>query len=145
MYRARCIAKLYNFDEHAESYKNLNKYIYYLIIYNPGIVVKIQLEIREIDSDPLVFKRIYIIFDAIKKRVLEDCRLLIDVDDCHLKGPYGVILLYAVVLDGNRGVLPLAFGIVELEYLNSRNFFMENLYDYIGGGTNNKPFIFMSD
>lgn len=82
-------------------------------MYDPGTVVKIQLEIRLSDEDPRVFKRIYIMFDAIKQGFLIGCKPFIDLDGYHLKGPYGGIFWTTVCLDGNRGVLPLTFAILE--------------------------------
>ncbi|XP_043812752.1 uncharacterized protein LOC122723711 [Manihot esculenta] len=70
---------------------------------------------------------------------------LYKLDGCHLKGPYGGIFLVAVILDGNRGVLPLAFSIVEVGCGDSWTFFLENLYSCIGGGTDNRPLTIMSD
>lgn len=99
------MVKVTNFGEYTESYKKLNRYIQYLRMHNLGTMLKIQLETRERDSDPLIFRRIFIMFDVIKKEFLESCKQLIGVDGCHLKGPYGDIFLSAIVLYGNKGVL----------------------------------------
>lgn len=42
-------------------------------------------------------------------------------------------------MDRNRGVLPLAFTVIESECADSWKFFLENLYSYIGRGTGDKP------
>ncbi|KAF2320691.1 hypothetical protein GH714_030072 [Hevea brasiliensis] len=69
--------------------------------------------IKATDDDPLVFKRIFIMFEVVKQGFLCGCKPFIGLDGCHLKGPYDGIFLCAIALDGNKGVLPLAFAIVE--------------------------------
>ncbi|GFS38210.1 hypothetical protein Acr_00g0056250 [Actinidia rufa] len=44
--------------------------------------------------------------------LLMQMRPFIGVDGCHLKGPYGGVLLSAVALDGDSGLYPLAFAIL---------------------------------
>ena len=145
LYRAKCKARDENMGMHCESFQKLKKYVHYLQTYNPGTVVKIQPAPRVNEDDPFVFQRIWIMFDAIKSGFENGCRPFIGLDGCHLKGPYGGIFLVAVILDGNRGVLPLAFSIVEAECGDSWTFFLENLYSCIGGGTDARPLTIMSD
>ncbi|XP_021615715.1 uncharacterized protein LOC110617306 [Manihot esculenta] len=145
LYRAKCKARDENMGMHCESFKKLKKYVHYLQTYNPGTVVKIQSAPRVNEDDPFVFQRIWIMFDAIKSGFENGCRPFIRLDGCHLKGPYGGIFLVAVILDGNRGVLPLAFSIVEAECGDSWTFFLKNIYSCIGGGTNDRPLTIMSD
>lgn len=54
-------------------------------------------------------------FEAIRLGFLEGRKPFIGLDDYYLKGLYRVIFLYAIILDGNRGVISLAFVIVEFE------------------------------
>ncbi|GFS43557.1 hypothetical protein Acr_00g0085760 [Actinidia rufa] len=53
---------------------------------------------------------------AIQSGFKEGCMPFISVDGCHLKGPYGGVLLSAVALDGDSRLYPLAFAVVESEY-----------------------------
>ncbi|KAK3229525.1 hypothetical protein Dsin_001406 [Dipteronia sinensis] len=46
-------------------------------------------------------------------------RPFIGVDGCHLKGPFGGVLLLAMSLDANSGLFPLAICICEKETNNS--------------------------
>lgn len=95
-----------------ESFKKL-KYLHYFQMFNPRTMIKIQAETRQSDDDPTVFKRIFVLFDAIRKCFLEACRPLIRVDGCDgcdLKSPYGGTFLSAIVIDGNRRI-NIAFGI----------------------------------
>ena len=91
-----------------------------------------------------MFKRIFICFNAMMNGFDKGCRLLIGVDGCHLKTPYGGVLLVAVALDGNNGLFPVAVRVAESEGNDSWSFFLENLRDVIGGDQP-KPWTFMSD
>ncbi|KAG6479661.1 hypothetical protein ZIOFF_063129 [Zingiber officinale] len=60
-------------------------------------------------------KRFICGLDALRKGFLEGCKPSIGFDGCHLKGPYGDVLLSAIGLDGNNRLFPIAFTIVESE------------------------------
>ncbi|XP_042511149.1 uncharacterized protein LOC122086418 isoform X2 [Macadamia integrifolia] len=49
------------------------------------------------------------------------------LDGCHLKGRYGGVLLSAIAVDGNNGIYPIAFSIVEVENKDSWTFFLHCL------------------
>ncbi|KAL0354010.1 UNVERIFIED_CONTAM: hypothetical protein Sangu_0982300 [Sesamum angustifolium] len=66
-------------------------------------------------------------------------------DGCHLKGPFGGVLLAAIGLDGNNGLFPVAVAVVESECKESWSFFFENLSRMVGGFSVDKPWTFMSD
>ncbi|KAK2655076.1 hypothetical protein Ddye_008128 [Dipteronia dyeriana] len=51
----------------------------------------------------------------------------IGMDGCHLKGPYGGVLLSAVALDANSGLFPLAVCICKKETQSSWEWFLNNL------------------
>ena len=44
---------------------------------------------------------------------------VIQIDGTHLYGPYPLVLLSAIAVDGFSHILPLAFAIVESENLSS--------------------------
>ena len=67
------------------------------------------------------------------------------MDGCHLKGPYGGIVILAVGLDGNNGLFPLAFAVVESENKDSWSFFLENLRDTLNESLPTRPGVIMSD
>ncbi|XP_022869495.1 uncharacterized protein LOC111388904 [Olea europaea var. sylvestris] len=75
---------------------------------NPGSTVILSL-------DELVFKAIYVCFDACKKGFLGGCRPVICIDGCFLKGNFGGQLLAAVCIDRNDCIFPIANAIVETE------------------------------
>ncbi|CAL2262937.1 unnamed protein product [Prunus armeniaca] len=56
-----------------------------------------------------------VVIEGCKKVFLEVCRPLIGVDGCHLNGPYTGQILTAVGVDGNNGMFPIAYTVVEAE------------------------------
>ncbi|KAF8408008.1 hypothetical protein HHK36_007148 [Tetracentron sinense] len=111
---------------------------------NSGSLVKIQYDRTNLSVNP-TFKRFFICFQAMKSGFLEGCRPFIGLDGCHLKGPYGGVLLAGIALDGNNGLFPVAFAIVEGETKESWSFFLYYLHSIIGTNTNRMPLCFMTD
>ncbi|KAH7865072.1 hypothetical protein Vadar_001871 [Vaccinium darrowii] len=72
-------------------------------------------------------------------------RPFIGVDGCHLKGPYGGVLISAVALDGNNGLFPLAVAVVESENNDSWGFFLDHIQTIIRSTRENRPWTIMSD
>ena len=73
------------------------------------------------------------------------CRPFIGIDGCHLKGPFGGVVLEAIGLDGNNGLFPIAVDVVKSEGRDSWSFFIDHLHTVIGVGTHAKAWTFMSD
>ncbi|GKB52864.1 reverse transcriptase domain-containing protein, partial [Tanacetum coccineum] len=71
-------------------------------------------------------------------------RDLLGLDGAFMKGPYPGQLLTAVGLDGNNGIYPLAYAIVEKETTRSWIWFLECLGDDLGM-TKESNFTFISD
>ena len=57
------------------------------------------------------------------------CRPVIGLDGCHLRSKYMGSLLTVITLDGNNGLFPIAFAIVESENSLSCHWFITNLKD----------------
>ncbi|KAK2654283.1 hypothetical protein Ddye_014139 [Dipteronia dyeriana] len=89
---------------------------------NPGSAAYIHLQ-----TDTNIFQRIFVCFEAQKRGFLEGCKPFIGIDGCHLKGPYGGVILSAVALDANSGLYPLAYCICEGETLLSWSWFLRQL------------------
>ncbi|KAL0414385.1 UNVERIFIED_CONTAM: hypothetical protein Sradi_1640200 [Sesamum radiatum] len=70
------------------------------------------------------FKRFYVCFAAVKKGFLSGCRPFIGVDGCHLKGPYGGVLLTTVGVDPNNNQFPLAYAVVMSETKHNWEWFL---------------------
>jgi len=90
------------------------------------------------------FQRMYICFKACKDSFFQ-CRTVIGLDGCFLKGYYGGQLLAAVGRDPNDQMLPIAFAVVEGETKESWKWFLELLIDDLGGTKLCKTYTFISD
>ncbi|KAL0378335.1 UNVERIFIED_CONTAM: hypothetical protein Sradi_3139000 [Sesamum radiatum] len=86
--------------------------------YNPhfeiGMIFSNKVELRDAIHSHAAeeFSKFYVCFDALRRGFLSGCRPLIGVDGCHLKGPYGGVLLTAVAIDPNNNLYPLAYAVV---------------------------------
>ena len=145
LYKAKKIAREENEGTHSESYKKLKKYIEQLMARNPETIVKLQYHDRQSLDDPHVFKRLFIMFNAMKMGFIQGCKPFLGLDGTHLKGAFGGVLLVTIALDGNRGVIPVAFAIVESESTASWKWFIEILKTYINSAQDGTPLTFMSD
>ncbi|KAJ4974525.1 hypothetical protein NE237_007699 [Protea cynaroides] len=145
LYRARKIARQETEGSFKISYAQLPKYGELLREKNPGTVFKLQPHERIDFSQPPVFKRLFICLDACKKGFLRGCRPFIGLDVCHLRGTYEGVFLSAISIDGNNGLFPLAFAVVESETKDSWSFFLYNLYSTIDTAIDGLPLTFMSD
>ncbi|KAE8663866.1 flocculation protein FLO11-like [Hibiscus syriacus] len=59
------------------------------------------------------------------------CKPVVQIDETFLYGKYKQVLLLAVVQDGNRNILPVAFALVEGEHTASWAFFLRNLRAHV--------------
>ncbi|KAL0325059.1 UNVERIFIED_CONTAM: hypothetical protein Sradi_5075200 [Sesamum radiatum] len=69
----------------------------------------------ENENGEVRFSRLYVCFDALKQFLISGCRPIIGVDGCHLKGPYGGVLLTVVGIDHNNNIYPIAYAVVRNE------------------------------
>ena len=145
LYRARCKARDEIEGKHAKSFKLIPQYARLLLDKNPSSIVKIDYWLRHSPNNTPTFKRLFICLYACKQGFLKGCRPFIGLDGCHLKGPYGGVLLIVVSLDANNGLFPIAFMVVEGENKDSWVYFLDCLHEGIGPGPAKQPFIFMSD
>ncbi|KAH1212791.1 hypothetical protein GmHk_14G040892 [Glycine max] len=65
------------------------------------------------------------------KEAFKYCKPIIQVDGTHLYGKYRGTLLMATSQDGNGGVLPLAFAVVEGETLTAWSWFLAHLREHV--------------
>ncbi|KAL0356419.1 UNVERIFIED_CONTAM: hypothetical protein Sradi_4088800 [Sesamum radiatum] len=151
LYRAKKKALEQIDGSYGDSYSRLPHYAEMVRRSNHGSIVKLQYNHDENDDElvssiPVVpsFKRIFVGLDALKKGFLQGCSPFLGFDGCHLKGPYGGVLLAAIGLDGNNGLFPLAFAIVESE-CKDWCFFFQALDEMLGGFDVDRPWTFMSD
>ncbi|KAH1265470.1 hypothetical protein GmHk_01G001170 [Glycine max] len=76
------------------------------------------------------FHRVFWTFGQCKE-AFKYCKPIIQVDDTHLYGKYRGTLLMATSQDGNGGVLPLAFAVVEGETLTVWSWFLAHLREHV--------------
>lgn len=107
-----------------DQYNLLESYAHELKKRNPGTSVWIQ---TELDGEITRFKRIYICIEALKRGWKAGCRPFIGLDGCHLKSVHKGQLLSAVGIDGNNGIYPIAWAVVEQETKDSWTWFLEFL------------------
>ncbi|TXG49133.1 hypothetical protein EZV62_025008 [Acer yangbiense] len=106
---------------------------------NPGSAAYIHL----LDKTS-TFQRMFVSFEAQMKGFLEGCMPFIGIDECHLKGPYGGVLLSAIALNANSSLYPLAYCIYEGETFLNWSWFLEQLRVFLRYPAK-KPICFMSD
>ncbi|GAV78378.1 hypothetical protein CFOL_v3_21846, partial [Cephalotus follicularis] len=104
---------------HKEQFAMLRDYGEELLRTNPGSTVRIKTERIGGKDWPLLFKRMYVCFDACKKGWLAGCRPIIGMDGCFLKGLCKGELLTAIGRDGNNQMFPIAWVVVEVECTDS--------------------------
>ncbi|XP_062103051.1 uncharacterized protein LOC133814050 [Humulus lupulus] len=78
------------------------------------------------------FQCIYICLKACRDGWFGDCRPLIGLDGCFLKGYCRGTLLAAVGIDGNNSMFPIAYYVAEKENTEVWTWFLEQLKDDIG-------------
>ncbi|XP_027166474.1 uncharacterized protein LOC113766485 [Coffea eugenioides] len=128
----------------SDSYGKLPKYVALLRQYNLQSICKIHYDRPNLLVEPR-FLRIFISFRAQKTGFLEGCRPFIGFDGCHLKGPFGGVLLTAVALDGNDSIFPIAFAVAECENKETWSWFFHFFEEFFGPFNSYLPLAFMSD
>ncbi|TXG58873.1 hypothetical protein EZV62_016702 [Acer yangbiense] len=139
LYKAKRRALEGLLKDHATCFSKLRRYAYMVSQSNPGSAFHISTQ----QPQP-TFHRLFLSFKAQKLGFLEGCRPFIGVDGCHLKGPYGGVLLSTVALDANSGLFPLAVCICEKETQDSWEWFLHNLKIHLKYPSD-RPLTFMSD
>ncbi|KAL0409502.1 UNVERIFIED_CONTAM: hypothetical protein Sradi_1884600 [Sesamum radiatum] len=88
---------------------------------NPGSTVILG---TEQEGGQNIFDRFYVCLQALKLNYLNDCRPVICVDGCHLKGAYGGVLLSAVSIDPNNNFFPICYAVVMKENKDTWDWFL---------------------
>ncbi|CAH9071397.1 unnamed protein product [Cuscuta epithymum] len=157
-YRARVKAKAKITGDIKEQYRRLRDYAETVIKFNPGSVVKIKTELREVEEEvgggeegvhrvprelPML-QYMYMRFTAQKQGYFSGIRPLICLDGCHLKTSMGGQLLCAVARDGNENMFPIAIAYVDSEDKASWTWFLEVMFEDFGR-PEETDWVFMSD
>ncbi|KAK1411708.1 hypothetical protein QVD17_38268 [Tagetes erecta] len=130
IFRAKVMAVNKVHGDYSAQYILLRDYCEELRRSNPGTTVKIDVE-REANpgSATRQFRRIYVCFGSMKAGFKMLGREILGLDGCFMKGPFPGQILTAVGVDGNNGIYPVAFAIVESECTSSWTWFLNNLGD----------------
>lgn len=127
VYRAKARALKKINGTHKEQYSQLWRYAYQLRKVLPESTIKILTEDPEPGQESGRFLRFYICLEPLKKAFRQSCRKIVGLDGCHLRGPYGGILLSAVGVDANDGMYPVSWAVVESETTESWTWFLQHL------------------
>ncbi|XP_043721116.1 uncharacterized protein LOC122668643 [Telopea speciosissima] len=158
LYRAKWRAREEFEGSHVKSYKKVEKYGEMVREKNKENAYVIQYQNGcksgyEIGGVPVVlpqFKHLFICFDACKQGFLKGCRPFLGLDGCHLKGAFGGVLVATVSVEGNNGIFPVAYGVVQSEDKDSWLFFFYHLRETLERNrdtvtTPDIPITFMTD
>ena len=118
VYRAkRKATDLITRDEQLQ-YRKFRNYAEMIRLNDKRSTVILQTEMEDENAQPK-FKRMYISYNAQKVGFLGECRPIISLDGCHLKGRFKGQILFAIVRDANDNIFPVAFVVVKQENKDS--------------------------
>ncbi|XP_023766923.1 uncharacterized protein LOC111915503 [Lactuca sativa] len=117
------------FGNWEESYVALPKYLGALQKFNPRTIVEWCVS-RSNDVDEVEFRRVFWAF-APSIKGFHYCRPVITIDGTHLYGKYKGKMLFAMGVDGNNQILPLAFAIVENESYDTWDWFLSHVKNHV--------------
>ncbi|KAH1238725.1 hypothetical protein GmHk_08G023335 [Glycine max] len=112
------------YDDWEESYAKLSSWLTHMQNHSPGSYFQI------LHDDFIVGNRLSREHRQFH-RAFKYCKPIIQVDGTHLYGKYRGTLLMATSQDGNGGVLPLAFAVVEGETLTAWSWFLAHLREHV--------------
>ncbi|XP_065876667.1 uncharacterized protein [Euphorbia lathyris] len=93
---------------------------------NPGSTCVVHVDTKGIPPT-LIFRGIYMCFNALKKGFKEGCRRCIGLDGNSLKGICKGQMLVAVTKDGNHQMYPIAWAVVDSETKHTWTWFIKLL------------------
>ncbi|XP_052289946.1 uncharacterized protein LOC127899849 [Citrus sinensis] len=133
LYRGRERARKDINGDHARGYEDLFQYAAVIHKYDPGAICKVLCDVVT-RPKKVLFQRFFMAFPTQKNALNNGCRPYIGLDGCHLKSKYGGVLLAAVGMDANNGMVPLALAVCEIENTETWSWFLEILHSYFDNG-----------
>ncbi|XP_075474352.1 uncharacterized protein LOC142505306 [Primulina tabacum] len=117
-----------------EGYRLLPQYCEQVKRTNPGSIASVY-------TNPAdnCFQRLFISFQASIYGFLNACRPLLGLDRTFLKSKYLGTLLLATGFDGDGGLFPVAFGVVDEENDDNWMWFLSELHSLLEVNTENMP------
>ncbi|KAL5191112.1 hypothetical protein HKD37_04G010435 [Glycine soja] len=117
-----------------ESYAKLSSWLTHMQNHSPGSYFQVLHDDfiigNTVSREHRQFHRVFWTFGQCKE-AFKYCKPIIQVDGTHLYGKYRGTLLMATSQDGNGGVLPLAFAVVEGETLTAWSWFLAHLREHV--------------
>lgn len=117
-----------------EGYRLLPQYCEQVKRTNPGSIATVYGSVTD-----NCFQRLFISFHASIYGFLNACRPLLGLDRTFLKSKYLGTLLLATGFDGDGGLFPLAFGVVDEENDDNWMWFLSELHNLLEINTENMP------
>ncbi|KAG5534952.1 hypothetical protein RHGRI_022909 [Rhododendron griersonianum] len=118
------------FGDYVKSFSSLKWYIGATKSVNPGSHIEL-----ESNDETKRFKRVFVAFGACLNG-FNHCRPLIFLDAAHLKGRYRGTILGATGKNGNQGIYPICFAVVDSETYENWRWFLEHLRLVLAPGRN---------
>ncbi|XP_028075712.1 uncharacterized protein LOC114277951 [Camellia sinensis] len=112
------------FGDYSSSFDDLRWYVDAANDCNPGSVFDMEFDV---DSKGRHFKCLFFAFEACIHG-FKYCRPVLMLDGTFLKGKHKCCLLSATTKDGNQGLYPLCFAIVDSESYDSWHWFLSKLF-----------------
>ncbi|CAI0388837.1 unnamed protein product [Linum tenue] len=122
---------------YTEAYKKLPWYCERLQEANPGSSTNLV-----VDNESNKFQRLFISYRALVEGFQNGCRPVLYLDSTPLRSKHHEILLTASALDGDDGIFPVAYAIVDIENKDSWHWFLVQLRSAI---SSSEPITFVSD
>ncbi|KAH1250084.1 hypothetical protein GmHk_05G013314 [Glycine max] len=117
-----------------ESYAKLSSWLTHMQNHSPGSYFQILHDDfivgNTVSREHRQFHRVFWTFGQCKE-AFKYCKPIIQVDGTHLYGKYHGTLLMVTSQDGDGGVLPLAFVVVEGETLTAWSWFLAHLREHV--------------
>ncbi|KAH1199416.1 hypothetical protein GmHk_18G052782 [Glycine max] len=133
-YKAKQKAIAIEYGDWDESYAKLSSWLTHMQNHSPGSYFQILHDdfiVRNtVSREHRQFHRVFWTFGQCKE-AFKYCKTIIQVDGTHLYSKYLETLLMATSQDGNGGVLPLAFTVVEGETLTAWSWFLAHLREHV--------------
>ncbi|KAH1211546.1 hypothetical protein GmHk_14G039966 [Glycine max] len=122
------------YDDWDKSYAKLSSWLTHMQNHSPGSYFQVLHDDfivgNTVSREHHQFHRFFWTFGQCKE-AFKYCKSIIQVDGTHLYGKYRGTLLMATSQDGNGGVLPLAFAVVEGETLTTWSWFLAHLREHV--------------
>lgn len=131
IYRGKKIALKSIEENHQSTYVEPHKYANVVRKYNQGSFAFVKCSI-DLNPQRPIFEQFYLSFIAQIEGFIAGCKRYIGLNSCHLRGPFGEVLLTIIGLDANNMMFPLAVTVVDSKKFQQLELVFENFVLYCG-------------